>query len=58
MIVPSGFGEQWQRLADLERSAEEVLAGLDELGLSQAGAYVAMAIDVMRRARPDPLPTG
>lgn len=58
MIVPSDFGERWTRLADLTRSAEEVLEGLDELCLHQAAAYVAMALDVMRAADPDALPTG
>ncbi|MDP8994686.1 MAG: hypothetical protein M3N07_06875 [Pseudomonadota bacterium] len=57
MINQSGFGEHWDRLTDLNRSAEELLAGLDELGLHQAAAYVSMAIDFMRQARPDRLPT-
>jgi len=58
VIVPSDFGERWTRLADLSRAAEEVLQGLDELGLHQAAAYVAMALDAMRAADPDALPTG
>jgi hypothetical protein len=58
VIVPSEFGERWTRLADLTHAAEEVLRGLDELGLHQAAAYVAMALDTMRAADPDALPTG
>ena len=58
MIIPSGFGEHWDRIADLQRSAEQVLSGLDELGLHQAAAYLSMAIEIMGRARPDALPTG
>lgn len=57
MINQSGFGEHWDRLAGLNRSAEELLAGLDELGLHQAAAYVSMALDAMREARPDMLPS-
>ncbi len=58
MIQSGGFGEHWDRLTDLELSAEQVLAGLDGLGIHQAAAYLSMALDVMRRARPDPLPQG
>jgi hypothetical protein len=58
VIVPSEFGERWTRLADLTRAAEEVLRGLDDLGLHQPAAYVAMALDAMRAADPDALPTG
>ena len=57
MIVPTGFGEHWQRLGDLHRAAEDVLTGLDELGLHQAGAYLSMALEAMRQALPDPSPT-
>jgi hypothetical protein len=57
VINQSGFGEQWDRLKDLSRSAEELLDGLDELGLHQAAAYVSMALDFMRQARPDMLPS-
>jgi hypothetical protein len=53
VINESGFGEQWDRLANLHKSADELLAGLDELALHQAAAYVSMAIDAMRQARPD-----
>ena len=52
------FGEQWHRLAELQRSTQTVLSGLDELGLHQAAAYVSMALDAMRQARPDPLQRG
>jgi hypothetical protein len=58
VIVPSEFGERWTRLADLTRAAEDVLRGLDDLGLHQAAAYLAMALDAMRAADPDALPTG
>lgn len=58
MIDQSGFGEHWDRLADVQRSAEELLSRLDELGLHQAAAYVSMALDAMRQTSPDPLPTG
>lgn len=58
MTTRTILSEQWDRLADIERSAERVLDGLDDLGLHQAAAYVAMALDSMRQARPDPLPTG
>jgi len=57
VIEQSGFGEHWDRLADLSRTAEELLAGLDELGLHQAAAYMSMALDAMRQARPDMLPS-
>lgn len=57
MIDQSGFGEHWDRLADLHRSADALLEGLDELGLHQAAAYLSMAIDAMRQVRPDLTPT-
>lgn len=57
MINESGFGEQWDRLAKLHRSAEDLLAGLDELALHQAAAYVSMALDAMRQAHPDMQPS-
>lgn len=56
--MPISFGERLDRLAAIEREAQQVLAGLDDLGQHQAAAYVAMAIDAMRRARPDALLTG
>ena len=58
MISSLGLGPEWDRLAELEQAAGDVLAGLDELGLHQAAAYLAMALDAMRLARPDALPTG
>ncbi|HEX8643190.1 MAG TPA: hypothetical protein VF702_04670 [Allosphingosinicella sp.] len=58
MTHPSMFGEQWQRLAELQRSTQTVLSDLDELGLHLAAAYVSMALDAMRQARPDLLQTG
>ena len=50
--------EQWDRLGELQRSAQSLLATLDEAGLHQAAAYVSMALDVMRQSRPDLLRTG
>lgn len=41
--------EQEARLAELYGDAVAVLQGLDELGLHQAGAYVSMALDALRR---------
>jgi hypothetical protein len=58
VIIPTGFGEHRDRLGALQAEAEHLLSGLDELGLSQAAAYLSMALDVMRAARPDPLRTG
>jgi hypothetical protein len=40
---------QEARLTKLYADALEVLRGLDELGLHQAGAYVSMALDALRR---------
>lgn len=57
VINQSGFGEHWDRLAAAQRSADELLATMDELGLHQAAAYVSMAIDAMRLVRPDSAPT-
>ena len=55
--------EQSDRLAELQRSAQELLAGLDELGLSLAAAYTSMALDVMGQSGcdlqdPEPVPNG
>ncbi len=47
------YEERWKELAQLHEDALALLAELDRLGLYQAGAYVSMAIDVMRRRRPD-----
>ncbi len=46
------FEESWEELARLHEDALGLLAELDRLGLYQAGAYVSMAIDVMRRQHP------
>jgi hypothetical protein len=50
--------EHSERLSELQRVAQTLLSGLDELGLNQAAAYASMALDVMRQSRPDRLPTG
>jgi hypothetical protein len=57
-IMPISFGDRLERLATIEREARHVLAGLDDLGQHQAAAYVAMAIDAMRRVALDVPPTG
>jgi hypothetical protein len=49
--------DQWDRLGDIERSAQSLLATLDQEGLHQAAAYVSMALDVMRQNRLDRVPT-
>ena len=56
MIQGADICERWDRLAELQRAAQSLLSGLDELGLHQAAAYVSMALDAMRQARPDLLP--
>ena len=53
-----GIGEHWDRLAELQRTTQRTLSGLDELGLHQAAAYMSMALDAMRQARPDLLRKG
>jgi hypothetical protein len=58
MIDPTGLDEHWTRLAELQRSTQTLLSGLDEIGLNQAAAYVSMALDIMRQSRPDLLRTG
>jgi hypothetical protein len=58
MSLPSGFGHHSDRLAELQHATQVLLSGLDEIGLHQAAAYVSMALDVMRQARPDMLRTG
>jgi hypothetical protein len=45
--------ENWDELERLYRQAREVLAGLDRLGLYQAGAYLSMALDIMRQRHPN-----
>ena len=58
-ITASDFSsERSQRLSELQRAAQVLLSGLDELGLNQAAAYTSMALDVMRQSRPDLLQTG
>ncbi len=42
----------WEELEQLYRQAVDVLAGLDRLGLYQAGAHLSMALDVMRQRHP------
>ena len=49
--------DQWDRLGELQRSAQSLLDTLDEAGLHQAAAYVSMALDVMRQRRLDFVPT-
>lgn len=48
---PSAEGA-WDELEQLYSAALEVLAGLDRLGLYQAGAHLSMALDIMRRQHP------
>lgn len=45
--------QDWQELEQLHAQALEVLAGLDRLGLFQAGAHLAMAIEAMRQRHPN-----
>lgn len=56
--MPSINDERLDRLMSIQREAQQILAGLDELGLNQAAAYVAMALDAMRRYPREELPTG
>jgi hypothetical protein len=58
VVGPSGPGESWERLGEVEWRAQQILCALDELGLHQPAAYVSMALDLMRQARLDLLPTG
>jgi hypothetical protein len=53
MSVEPLSGEQRCELEDLYREALEVLDGLDRLGLFQAGAHLAMALEAMRQRHPD-----
>jgi hypothetical protein len=50
---PVDFQKDWEELKRLQKDALALLAGLDRLGLFQSGAYVSMALDVMRRQHPD-----
>lgn len=45
--------EDWDELEQLYAQALDVLAGLDRLGLFQAGAHLAMAIEAMRQRHPN-----
>ena len=42
----------WDELGRLYAQALELLAGLDRLGLDQAGAHLSMAIEIMRQRHP------
>jgi hypothetical protein len=44
--------EGWEELEQLYRDGLAVLAGLDRLGLYQAGAYLSMALEIMRQRHP------
>jgi ABC-type transport system involved in cytochrome bd biosynthesis fused ATPase/permease subunit len=45
--------EEWDELEQLHARALDLLAGLDRLGLFQAGAHLAMAIEAMRQRHPN-----
>ncbi len=51
-VEESNLEGQWEELRQLHEEALSMLVHLDRLGLFQAGAYVSMAIDVMRRQHP------
>ena len=42
----------WDEIEQLYEQALEMLAGLDRLGLYQAGAHLCMAIEAMRQHHP------
>jgi hypothetical protein len=44
--------ESWDEIGRLYRQAQDVLAGLDRLGLYQAGAHLSMALEAMRQRHP------
>jgi hypothetical protein len=48
----SDLEERWDELDRLYRQAVDVLAGLDRLGLYQAGAHLSMALEAMRQRHP------
>lgn len=48
----SDLKERWDELEQLYEQATEMLAGLDRLGLYQAGAHLSMAIEAMRQHHP------
>lgn len=45
--------QAWTALETLHRRALELLDEMDRLGLYEPGAYLAMAIDAIRRRHPD-----
>ena len=45
--------EEWDELERLYDQAIDLLAGLDRLGLFQAGAHLALAIEAIRQRHPD-----
>jgi hypothetical protein len=51
-IDKSDLEDSWNELDRLYRQAQEVLAGLDRLGLYQAGAHLSMALEAMRQRHP------
>ena len=44
--------EKWEELEQLYGQGLTVLAGLDRLGLYHAGAYLSMALEIMRQRHP------
>jgi hypothetical protein len=53
MAEQSEFEKRWAELQRLHDEAVDLLSSLDRLGLYEAGAYLSMVIDVMRRQHPD-----
>jgi hypothetical protein len=51
-IEKSDLEDSWNELDRLYRQAQDVLAGLDRLGLYQAGAHLSMALEAMRQRHP------
>ncbi len=51
-VERSTLEEDWKQLEQLYEQALALLAGLDRLGLFQAGAHLAMAIEAMRQRHP------
>ncbi len=50
----ASYEEGWRELDGALEDALRLLLRLDRLGLDHAGAYLAMAIDVMQRQHPRP----
>ena len=50
---PVDLEKGWAALERLHRRALDLLAEMDEVELYEPGAYLAMAIDAMRRRHPD-----